>query len=253
MFERIDHGDMNSISSTESCDELFSLPSSKRPKLDAGAGMIPESGVWRYKNKPVGIAQPFQKKEFRDNEPVTGDDYFTQKPLDIKTELAGSTKETWNDMSGAKSNTFDAKTNASDANTNASYMPDVSFQKHSATDSSTESNTSASESSEEERPTEDEQVEGLDPTVWGESLQDEGERSGSWEMGDRSRGGTEEEEERRRRDMWEEDKRSRRDLREEEERRRDTWEEDERSRREREGTHSQQSEVFVGLYCAYNI
>lgn len=58
----------NKLDSKASADDL--QPSGKRLRLDSSVAASQESGLWLYagKNKPVGIAQPFQKKESIDIE-----------------------------------------------------------------------------------------------------------------------------------------------------------------------------------------
>lgn len=69
--------DKNKLDSRASADDL--QPSVKRLRLDSVMAASQESGLWLYagKNKPVGIAQPFQKKESIDTEVM--DDAFELK------------------------------------------------------------------------------------------------------------------------------------------------------------------------------
>lgn len=60
----MEEDDESTLSSQVSADNL--LPSGKRSRPDSGGVAVSqESGLWLYagKNKPVGIAQPFPKKE----------------------------------------------------------------------------------------------------------------------------------------------------------------------------------------------
>ncbi len=75
---------MNAVGSSRTSQSL--PPSSKRPHLDPG-----ETGLWPYtsKNKPVGIAQPFQKKE---NMEVESMDNLQKREDMLKLEQEGDLK-----------------------------------------------------------------------------------------------------------------------------------------------------------------
>ena len=72
--------DESTLSSQASGDDL--LQSGKRPRLDSGVAVSQESGLWSYagKNKPVGIAQPFPKKENIDVD-------LMEDSVELKSEL----------------------------------------------------------------------------------------------------------------------------------------------------------------------
>lgn len=75
--------------SSDSCDENYSLAAFKRPRLDSTGGVAPQdSSPWPYnidRNKPIGIAQPFQKQESFEIERL--DDVSKDDPMLIKAKM----------------------------------------------------------------------------------------------------------------------------------------------------------------------
>lgn len=126
-------GSTNSIGGSQAGSSL--VPPPKRPHLEPGEG-----GIWPYStNKPVGIAQPFQKKESVEIEPVENlqKEDMCEQEEDLKAGLSLDFKPK-------------PDLNAKDASFKEIFGPSVdktrkfSGKRHSSTESDTDSDSSSS-------------------------------------------------------------------------------------------------------------
>ena len=138
---------MNPVCGSHTSQSHSGPPASKRPHLDSG-----ETGLWPFtsKNKPVGIAQPFQKKESVEVELVDKreDVLKLEQGVDLKPEVSLDLK--------AKSDKDVSSKDAFCFNIERTSMvgKKVSGKRHSSTESDSDSDSSSSFSYPFEPPSE---------------------------------------------------------------------------------------------------
>lgn len=140
-------GDISAVGNSHTSQSL-TPPTSKRSHLDPG-----ETGLWPYtsKNKPVGIAQPFQKKESMEVESMDTllkheDTLKLEQGGDLKTGLELDVKP----RSDLKSGDMAAKEFGSSVDKGRK----LSGKRHSSADSESDSDSSSSFSYQFEPPSE---------------------------------------------------------------------------------------------------
>ena len=122
-------------------------PPSKRPHLDSG-----EAGLWPYaaKNKPVGIAQPFQKKESVEVEPMEKSEgvFKLEQEVDLKADISLDPKV----KAGMKSIEKPVDLGADKASRKLSGKRKLSAESDSDSDSSSEAPSESSDDAGPSRP-----------------------------------------------------------------------------------------------------